>query len=65
MDEARSYVRAVAESEPRFALFRCADCEEKFAGLLPPFYVKLSTCPHCGSGPAQLVELLERDSLRH
>jgi hypothetical protein len=46
------------------ATFRCCDCEHEWAELLPPLYEDLPAC-YCGSGPTQLVELLEPDSLKH
>lgn len=50
---------------PTYATFRCCDCEHTFPELLPPWCMELGVCPACGSGPVQLVELLERDSLKH
>jgi hypothetical protein len=53
-----AYMRERRQGWDGFAAFRCTDCEQTFSGLLPPLYEDLPTCPHCDSGPVDLVELL-------
>ena len=57
MDELDEYVQ---HRQPApFVTLRCCDCEHTFADRMPPLHENMPECPLCGSGPVQLVELLE------
>jgi len=57
MDEIGEYLERRQPSP--LARLRCTDCEQTFADRLPAIDEDMPECPHCGSGPVQLLELLE------